>query len=124
MVMLMVTKHAEQIMKYNNAVALLNKIYNYIDLTVSCNNCSTPDHPVFMNQVDGVYFECPICNNSILVLANIKSNISGHYSELCNKCRELKNKYGLIFGKQSEEMQRNDYESVLGKQSEEVQDES
>lgn len=82
---------------------LLKELYSYLILEVWCEECSTQDHPIVMNKIDGgLFYRCPICNKSIMVLAEIKSNIGSHHGTKCERCQELEKKYNITFGRKKQ----------------------
>lgn len=80
---------------------LLQNLYSYLDIDVWCEECSTQEHPIMMNKIDnGLFYQCPLCDKSIMVLATIKSNIGSHYGTKCVRCQELEKEHNIVFGKQ------------------------
>ena len=79
---------------------LLKHLYSYLDIDICCEECSTNEHPIFMTQIDGIWFKCPVCKKSICVIANIKSNVGTHWGSQCKECKELEEKYNVISGRE------------------------
>jgi len=76
---------------------LIKNLYNYLDINVWCEQCSTEDHPIQMSCIEGIYFRCPLCKKEVMVMAEIKHNIGTHYAPTCKRCQDLKRK-GIEFG--------------------------
>ena len=79
---------------------LLQHLYSYLILEILCQECSTNEHPIYMDKIDnGLFFRCPLCKKSIMVLGEIKSNVVTHYGTRCEVCQELKKNHNIEFGR-------------------------
>lgn len=83
-----------------DSLNLLKQLYSYLDISICCEECSTDEHPILMNQIEGIWFKCPLCKKSVMVMANIKTNVGTHYGTDCERCQELEKKHGITFGRQ------------------------
>lgn len=85
----------------NESYDFIKGLYHYLNINVCCEECSTPDHPIFMNQVEGINFYCPVCKKEVMILINPVFNFGGHWSPTCERCQELEKK-GISFGRKKE----------------------
>lgn len=76
-------------------------LHQFVEVDVWCEECSTVDHPVPCDEIEGIFYRCPLCNKQVMILAEIKTQIGSHYSYHCKKCQELEKK-GIVFGKKQE----------------------
>ena len=76
-------------------------LYQYVTVSVWCEECSTQEHPIMCEEIDGIYYRCPLCKKEVMVLAEIKTNVGTHYATDCKRCKDLKKK-GIVLGRREE----------------------
>ena len=82
------------------AKKLAEIMYSYVSASVWCEECSTESHPIAMTQTEGVFFVCPLCKKTVMVIVDIKNNVGTHYGSACPRCQELEKK-GIKFGREN-----------------------
>lgn len=87
-----------KIIERTDSYDFIKGLYHYLEATVCCDECSTTEHPIQMETINEMDFECPLCHKKVWLMINPVFNFGSHYSAGCKRCVALEKK-GIVFGK-------------------------